>query len=202
MRHSEIDLFIFNNPGYSFGLIGVAIAEANRAPKSNWLQSEVGKAGFDHVATFDSALTEALHAAGYELNWSPSPMESANSDTRRDRSGLRKSYEPSSSDAQLDVGFGFVGYASAGSGDSAPYRPTVVLNARLVDSTGKRVLFEDQIVYNAVVPGTSAAITINPDERYRYPDFDDLQAAGPVAIEGLAPAFVATAKELARQLQR
>lgn len=202
MRHSEIDLFIFNNPGYRFGLIGLAIAEANRAPKSRWLRNEVSKAGFDPVATFDSAFEDAMRNADYELVWNPRPMEDAKSATRRDNSGLRRSYGASSSDAQLDINFGFIGYAAAGSGDGAPYRPTVVLNARLLDASGKRVLFEDQIIYNAVMPGKSKAITINPDNRYRYPDFDDLEAAGPVAIEGLTPAFSATAQELARQLQR
>lgn len=202
MRHSEIDLFIFNNPGYSFGLIGLAIAEANRAPKANWLESEVSKSGFDHVKTFDSALDVAIREAGYELVWSDQPMEASNAKTKRDDWGLRRTYAASASDAVLDISFGFIGYAAAGSGDNAPYRPTVVLFARLMDAGGTRVLFQDQIIYNSVFPGNSTAITINPDERYRYPDFDDLKAAGPQAVDGLTAAFNAVAVELTKQLQR
>lgn len=202
MRHSEIDLVIVNNPGYSFGLIGFAIAEANRAPKADWLREQVRIAGFDHLTSFRQALDSVASQAGYELLWPEPVMESEDAKTRRDPFGFRKTYQSSQSNAQLDINFGFVGYASAGATDNAPYRPTVVLNAKLVDASGRQNLFEDQIIYNAVTGNQSQSITINPDERYRYPDFDDLKAAGPEAIEGLAPAFTAVAQELARQLQR
>lgn len=202
MRKSEIELFIVNNPGYSFGLIGVAIAEANRAPKSRWLKSEVSKAGFDPTTTFTTALDTAMRAEGYELAWSEPRMEPGKPTVKRDNLGLRKSYSASTRDAILDVNFGFNGYASAGSSDKAPYRPTVVVSARLLSADGKRVLFEDHIIYNSVFPHLRDAITINPDDRYRYPDFDDLEAAGATAVEGLAPAFTAVAEELAKQLKR
>lgn len=202
MRHAEIDLMIVNNPGYSFGLVGLAIAEANRAPKANWLQAEVAKAGFDPVVTFKSALDAAMLEQGYSLVWGTPPMESSKARTPRTLVGTRKSHAGSSADAQFDINFGFIGYASAGSSDKAPYRPTVVLSAKLVSADGKRTLFEDQIIYNPVFPGNADAITLNADDRYRYPDFDDLKAAGSVAVEGLTPAFTAVADELAKQLRR
>ena len=201
MRHSDVDLFIVNNPGYSFGLIGVAIAEANRAPKAHWLHDEIGRDHFDHIGEFRHALDAAMTARGYELTW-PEPIQVAEGtkDVARESYGLRKTYAAVAGiDAQLDIDFGFIGYAAAGSGDSAPYRPTVVLSARLVGPDGKRVLFEDFIVYNNVFPGLQDPITIEPDDRYVYPEFNALHDAGPTAIEGLREAFRASADQLARQ---
>jgi hypothetical protein len=202
MRHSDIDLLIVNNPGYSFGLIGMAIAEANRAPKSHWLKDEVARDHFDHVVEFRAALTAAMSARGYELRWSdPVQLPDGAKDVAREQFGLRKAYGPvSDADAQLDVDFGFVGYAAAGSTDSAPYRPTVVVSARLVGADGKRVLFEDYIVYNSVFSFMDKPITIDPDDHYRYPEFNALHDAGPDAVKGLQVAFRAAAEELAKQL--
>lgn len=202
MRHGEIDLLIVNNPGYSFGLIGLAIAEANRAPKAKWLKAVVANAGFDHVVRFQAALDNAMSEHDYKLAWSDPPMHDARAKTKRDMWGMHKSYRSTAHDALLDVSFGFVGYAAAGSGKNAPYRPTVVLTARLIDASGRIVLFEDQILYNSVFPGRDNAITLNPDDRYRYPDFDDLEAAGPDTVLGLDIAFAAVAQELAKQLRR
>lgn len=139
---------------------------------------------------------------GYTLQFSEPMAEAESAKTRREAWGTRKQYvtAAASADAQLDINFGFIGYAAAGSSDSAPYRPSVVLTARLVSADGKRVLFEDQIVYNSVFPLVQNAVTLNPDERFRYPDFDDLKAAGPVVVDGLDIAFRAVATELARQL--
>ncbi len=202
MRYSQIDLLIVNNPGYSFGLIGVAIAEGNRKPKAKWLRSQVRERDFDHLQVFRDALDQALGERGYAVRFSDPMAEAKDATTKRTPWGFRKRYEPASApvDALLDVNFGFIGYAAAGSGDGSPYRPTVLLTARLLSADGKRVLFEDQIMYNPVFSGIDEAITLNADERYRYPDFDDLEAAGPVVVDGLDLAFRAVAAELARQL--
>ncbi len=201
MRHSDIDLLIVNNPGYSFGLIGLAVAEANRAPKRHWLQDEVAKDHFDYVAEFKTELTQAMAARGYELRWAdPAQMADGAKDIARENFGLRKTYSPvADADAILDVDFGFVGYAAAGSSDNAPYRPTVVVSARLLGADGKHVLFEDFIVYNSVFPILKEPITIEPDGHYVYPEFNALQSAGPQAVQGLQIAFRSTADELAKQ---
>jgi hypothetical protein len=72
MRHSEIDLFILNNPGYSFGLVGTAIAEANRIPKRNALREQARAHALDHVAALREQLDRAFATHGYELRW-PDP---------------------------------------------------------------------------------------------------------------------------------
>ena len=201
MRHSDIDLFIVNNPALNFGLIGLAIEEANRQPKAHWLKDQVIKDHFDYLGEFRSALTAAMAAKGYELRWSdPMQQPEKAKDVPRENYGLRKSYPAiADADAQLDVNFGFIGYAAAGSSSDAPYRPTVVLTARMVSADGKRVLFEDLIEYNPVFPNQSSPITIEPDDRYRYPEFNALQAAGSEAVKGLHEAFDKTAEELAKQ---
>jgi len=200
MRKSEVDLMILNNPGYNFGLIGAAIAEANRVPKRNTLRAHAQQAGLDHVALLKEQLSKSLAERGYEVRWADPVMEDDKAKTKRDLWGSRKNYAGiDASDAQLDVNFGFVGYAAAGSSDGAPYRPTAVLTARLVTADGKRELFSDQVVYNNVF-GRKDAITINPSGAYVYPDFDDLDAAGAKAIDGLRDAVGAAASELAKQL--
>jgi hypothetical protein len=200
MRKSELDLMILNNPGYSFGLIGTAIAEANRIPKRNTLREHAQQAGLDHVALLKEELSKALAQRGYDVRWTEPVMEDGKAKTSRDGWGVRKKYDAiADADAQLDVNFGFVGYAAAGSSDGAPYRPTAVVTARLVSADGKRELFSDFVVYNNVF-GRKNAITINPNGAYVYPDFDDLDHAGPKAIDGLRDAVGAAANELAKQL--
>lgn len=141
-----------------------------------------------------------MRERGYSLVWEDEVVESKEKRVRRSAEGFRKSYTTvAQADAQLDLNFGFLGYASAGSGKSAPYRPTVVVSARLMDASGKMVLFEDRLIYNNVFPGNDIGITLEPDDRYRYPDFDDLKAAGSATVEGLRLAFKATADELAQQ---
>ncbi|MFA5683952.1 MAG: hypothetical protein WCZ65_06955 [Lysobacteraceae bacterium] len=200
MRHSEIDLTIVNNPGNHFGLIGLAIVESNRVPKRNWLRDALTQRDYDHVEAFRVALTRALEDRDYTLHWVPPVMESKSSQVKRHINGQRKRPGQVETDAQLDVNFGFVGYAAAGTGDNAPYRPTVVLNARLLSADGKTVLFEETILHNQVfgVPGTP--VVIEPDPAYFYPDFDALEASPDQVAEGMRGAVEAVAVELARQL--
>ena len=202
MRYCQIELIIVNNPAYSFGLIGLGIAEANRKPKANWLREQVSERRFDPVATFREAFIAAMTERGQSVRFAEPAMEAKSASTRRTIWGSRKSYDgiATEADALLDVNFGFIGYAAAGTGDGSPYRPTVILSVRLVSADGRRVLYEDQIVYNAVFPGGDKAITLNPDERFRYPDFDDLKAAGLTSVDGLEIAFREVAKALAEQL--
>jgi len=205
MRKSELDVLIVNNPGYSFGLIGVLVAESHLAPRRAWLKGQVEATGFDHVETFRVALTEAMARHGYSLSWPQGAVESPRPKVARSMWGVRKSYpDPSDAQAQalLDVNFGFVGFASAGSGDGSPYRPTVVLTARLMDANGKSELFQEVIAHNAVFPGLKDQIVINPDPEHAYPDFDALKQAGPDAIDGLRAAFELVAARLAEQLRR
>lgn len=205
MRKSELDVMIVNNPGHSFGLIGVLIAESHLAPRRSWLKSQVEGAGFDHIESFRGALTEALAVQGYTLEWPNGVVEPDKSKVARTAHGTRKAYPSprlAETQALLDINFGFVGFASAGSRDSAPYRPTVVVSARLMDAGGRNELFHDVVVHNDVFPGAAGFIQVQPDPAHAYADFDALKEAGPDAIEALDLAFRNVAQRVADQLRR
>ncbi len=201
LRHSEVDLMILNNPGYSFGLIGFTIAEVNRTSKRDTLREHAAAAGLDHVADLRAAFDQAMSERGYAVRWSEPAMEPEKGQhAKRGSDGFRKTYAAIESvDAILDLSFGMFGYVASGTGDSAPYRPTAVLIARLLSADGKRVLFSDFIIYNNAF-NQKSAITLQPDPAYAYPDFDDLDAAGATAIEGLRVATREAARTLAKQL--
>lgn len=199
VRNTEVHVDILNHPGYSFGLIGLAIEEANMAPKRNWVQALVKDGQFDHVAIFRERFTKDMAAKGYELIWPEPVVEDPKKEAPRADYGYRKSYGSATDDAQLDLNIGYFGYAAAGTSDSAPYRPTAIVTAKLLSRDGKTVLMADQIIYNPVFPKSEQAITINADPAYAYPEFDALKSVGPKALEGLRGALESTANELAKQ---
>ena len=74
MRQSELNVFIVNNPGYSFGLIGALVAESHLSSRRSWLKEQLEATQFDHVETFRAAFTEAMVAEGYALHWPNDPL--------------------------------------------------------------------------------------------------------------------------------
>ncbi len=205
MRHSEPTVLIVNNPAMSFGVIGVLAAEAHMASRRSWLEKQITATGFDHVETFTRALDQAMLTHGYTLIWPAGVAETPKARTARTAWGNRKQYAAASDPASaglLDVNFGFIGFASAGSSDSSPYRPTVVVSARLLDAEGKQELFYETVVYNDVFPGIGQGLMLSPDPEHNYPDFDALKSADAAAIDALKIAFERTAIHLADQLRR
>ena len=198
MRETEPGVFIMNNPGGSFGLIGGLIAEADLAAKRKKLREALSSANVDYVASFKSQLTLAMEKRGYVLVWPETTVET--SKTPRTANSVRKSYKAvTDADAQLDVNFGFIGYAAAGASKNAPYRPTGTVVAQLVSADGKTKLFTDTIIYHNVF-NVQGAITLAPGEGHTYPNFSDVEAAGPDAANGLKLAVEALADKLAEQL--
>jgi len=198
MRETEPGVFIMNNPGGSFGLIGGLIAEADLAAKRKKLRETLSNANVDYVASFKSQLTLAMEKRGYVLVWPETTVET--SKTPRTANSVRKSYKAvTDADAQLDVNFGFIGYAAAGASKNAPYRPTGTVVAQLVSADGKTKLFTDTIIYHNVF-NVQGAITLAPGEGHTYPNFSDVEAAGPDAANGLKLAVEALADKLAEQL--
>lgn len=201
MRQSTADVVIMNNPGYSFGLIGALVAEANLAPKRDKLRTQLRQAGFDQGAALRESLGRALQQRGYAVVW-PEQLIDPNSHTPRDGFGGRKAFgSVGDGQAQLDMDFNFIGYTAAGATKNAPYRPTVRVSARLIDSTGKSTLFRDTFAYNNVAIGPARdAVSIEADPQYSYPDFDDLDAADAKSAEGLRVAIQAIADKIAERL--
>ena len=198
MPQANVRLFIFNNVASNFGLVGALIGEADRNGKENQLQKMVQDADFNQFELFKSAFTKDMAERGYTLVW-PTPLTEKSTASKRDGWMLRKRYGSiSASDAQLDLGITFVGYAAAGSGKSQPYRPTLNMGVRLVSADGKTVLMQDQLLHHNV-NDTVTAIIIEPAPQYSYPNFKDLKAAEQAPIDGLKLAVAASAKALAEQ---
>lgn len=74
-----------------------------------------------------------------------------------------------------------------------------MLSARLLDAETGEVLFSEQVLYNNVFNNRDAII-IEPDARFAYPDFDDLDAAGEASAEGMRLAIEAAALRMAKAL--
>jgi hypothetical protein len=200
-RASEPQVLIMNNPGAQFGLIGALVAEANLAGKRQKLRTQLTEAGFDQDAYLREVLGSALEKRGYTVAWPERQVEEPNQKVKRDQWGLRKAYAASSEpQMQLDINYGFIGYAAAGASKSAPYRPTVVVSARMKGADGKSTLFTDMFVYNNVFPALNDAVMIEPDSRFVYPDFDDLDAANAQSADGLRAAIAALADKIAERL--
>lgn len=200
MRASEPTVVIMNNPGHQFGLIGVLVAEANMAPKRARLREHLDQAEFDEAVVFRDAFDAALQQRGYSVIWPATLEDGEGKKTKRDIWGQRKAVAAiQDADAQLDINFGFVGYASAGAADAQPYRPTVTMSVRLLGADGKTKLFQDTFAYNNVF-NAPHAVVIDPDQRFVYPDSEDLEEAGVQTAEGLKLAVQAIAEKIAAQL--
>jgi hypothetical protein len=191
-------VFMMNHPGMNFGLIGGLIAASDQASKEKKLNALIEQAQFQPLGYFREQLTLRMGERGYVLVWPQSQVEKTKAS--RGTFGLRKAYIGTQDvDAQLDINFGFFGYAAAGAGDAAPYRPTATMAVRLVSPDGKQNYYTDYFAYNNVF-NMREAVAMNADPQYSYPGFDDLQAAGPRSVEGLKLAIDAIATEIARQL--
>ncbi len=199
MPEANVRLFVFNAVGYNFGIIGTLITEANRNGKENWLQATVKTAEFNQFATLKQELELAMSKRGYALSW-PAKLTLTPKEAPRDKYGLLKRYGAvQSADAQLDIGVNFVGYAAAGSGKGQPYRPTVLITLRLLDATGKKVLYQDQFLHHNVFD-SKTAVVLEPNKDYSYPKFSDLKKAELTAIAGLKEAVERAANAMAEQL--
>ncbi len=202
MRRSEPQVLIMNNPGYQFGLIGAVVAEANIAGKRGKLRTQLTQAGFDQSRILQESLGRALQRRGYTVTW-PDDLIDSNPKTPREGTGGRKTYGASGNgQAQLDVNYGFLGYAAAGATKNAPYRPTITMSVRLISADGRATLFRDTFTYNNLfnVGAARDSVSIEADPRYSYPSFDDLDAADAQSAEGLRVAIEAIADKIAERL--
>lgn len=198
----EPTVHIVNNPGYSFGLVGLLIAEGTMSSRRSWFQEQVDQADLDHEAYFVTHLGEALNERGYSLVV-PEPIVEPESDkASRNSWGIRKQYDGVTLEeghAILDMAILFSGFAAPGAGQGSAYRPTVVVSARLLDETADQELFFDFVVYNDVFPVYSDGVVIFPNPEHAYDDFDALKAADSVTVDGYKLALREVARGLAAQ---
>lgn len=195
---TKTGVFMLNHPGASFGLIGGLVAAADQASKETRFEKILERAGLEPLAYFRQRLDIHMAERGYTLIWPATQVQSARID--RGSLGLRKAYATAKAgDAQMDVNFGFVGYAAAGAGNGSPYRPTVTMAVRLVGPDGKQNLYTDYYAYNNIF-NLRKAVALDADPKYAYPGFDDVERAGVDSVEGLKLAIDAVAARIASQL--
>jgi hypothetical protein len=195
---TNTSVFMLNHPGASFGLIGGLIAAGDQASKEKKFRGWMEQAGFDPLTYFKQALDARMSERGYTLRWPQSQTQTAK--VQRGAFGLRKSYKGQMDvDAQLDVNFGFVGYAAAGAGKGSPYRPTATIGVRLVSADGKQNYYTDYFAYNNVF-NLQKAVALNASESFVYPSFNDMETAGVASVDGVKAAIDALAAEIAKQL--
>jgi hypothetical protein len=146
---------------------------------------------FSVGSTLSQDLVTSLKSHGYGAKLVP---------VYRSKPGFLKSYPTAGDtgvDAYLDVsavGIGY-GYVAAGIGSSQPYRPFVWLDCKLVRASDASVLMQDRVMYNPVGEGPKQ-ITISPDPRYQFADFDTLMAGQEQAYADLQAALQQSANQM------
>lgn len=206
IRHAEVEASVFNNPVRYLGLTAAIAASASDSSRAGALREHIGE--FDVPAVFQHYLGEALQARGTTVEWSeprvdfrPRRAEDEPRALRRDGFGLRRNYSSAAAgQSQLDLSIQFAGYASDGVGESNPYRPTVMVNVRLLDASGDRVLYQNGFHYNPINAG-EGTITIPAAPAQSYPDFSDLRAEDPARLQAaLQDALRAVAFRIVEEL--
>jgi hypothetical protein len=197
MSKVEMQVFMMNNPAGSFGLIGALVASGQASSMQHTMLGLYASDPIHPRQYFQAELTKDLVARGYVVVW---PVLDEAADAKHSRSGLRDTYAPvSDADAILDVDLNFFGFAAGGAGKASPYRPTATAVAQLVGADGKQIYFTDYFAYNNVF-NSKVAVTMEPDPRYAYPGFGDLQRAGGSSEPGLKLALSEVARKLASEL--
>ncbi len=177
--------------GSSFGLIGALIDESVAASARARLAKTLDSVQFDARAELRAALNRELATLTF------STREIAAGGIDADRTAFLKKL-PDSGDAQAVLDLYAVNFGYFAAGATTDYRPVLTLAARLSEIATGKVLFEDQISYNTVGP-PGKAITLEPDEKYRFKNQDVLNADPALAVAGLKDAIAKVAIALAKQ---
>lgn len=178
--------------GKSFGLIGALVDATLEARRESRFQEILTQQNYSVPDAFTTTLVQRLQEGGYSVTVVPIAREHAD---------FLKQYPASSNvDAYLDlVAIGY-GYIASGIGSSTPYRPALVVRARLVGAKDSSVLMQDLVVYNPI-NNVAKAITISPDPGYEFVDFDTLVADPAAATKGLQVAIDRSTQAIATLLK-
>jgi hypothetical protein len=187
----DAEVVLASTVGQSFGLIGGLIDAGMQANRDSKFNAALRVRNFAARDAFVAALTEKLRAEGYEVVAVPAS---------RDKKDFLANYPTGAEprvDAYLDAVASGYGYVAAGIRSSTPYRPTLVVRARLVSAKNAAVLMQDVVAYNPVAPtGPSKAVTIAPDPAYQFVDFDALMSDADRAALGLKSAVEQSAQSV------
>jgi hypothetical protein len=184
------DVILASSIGQSFGLVGALIDAGMKANRDSQFQSLLHTQNFSVPDIFTKELTDGLKAEGYDVVSLPA---------QRDQPDFLHQYPPAQVDAYLDVVVAGYGYLSAGVGSSLPYRPFILVRARLVKAQDSSVLMQDAILYNNF-GNLRNVITLPADGTTGFPNFDALVADPPNAIKGMQTATDKTSEAVGKLL--
>lgn len=186
--------------GRSFGLIGALVDISMQENRDTKFKTILADNHFAFNDSFKDSLTASLKAHGYEVVDVPVERKSPN-----DYLG---NYPPSDGhvDAYLDVVVLNYGYIASGISSDSPYRPFVQVRCRLLRASDSSVLMQDAIFYNEVTgsgvyTGDSKMVTLAPDPKFSFVDFDSLTAHPKDATDDLAAAAGETTTALGTLLK-
>lgn len=183
--------------GQSFGLIGAIVDASMQANRDSQFGDLMKADHFVFSDTFKDGLTAQLKEQGYTVV-----------DVAADRkSGDYVEKYPAAdgtADAYLDVVVVSYGYIASGIGSDTPYRPFVVAKCRLLRASDSAVLMQDAVIYNRVMnqyPANDKTVTIPPDPKFSFANFDSLVAYPKDAASDLGAAANETSKALGTLLK-
>jgi hypothetical protein len=184
------DVILASSVGQSFGLIGALVDAGLKASRDSQFQSLLTAQNFSEPDIFTKQLSDGLKSEGYDVVSLPAT---------RDQATFLQQYPPAQVDAYLDVVVVGYGYLSAGVGSSLPYRPFILVRARLVKTQDSSVLMQDAVLYNNF-GNLRNVITIPADGTQGFPDFNSLVADPPNAIKGMQTATDKTSETVGKLL--
>lgn len=183
---------ILQSVGGNFGLIGALVEEGRAASARGELVDVLAKTNYDFKMEFTVNALAAMNAAGFEATQLPGKRADA------ERAKFMKAVPKNAGvDAVLDMYVVSVGFFAAGA--TTDYRPGCQIAARLVDPKDQKVLFQDQILYGAVMPSYQKAIVLPGDPAATFKDRAALQADAPVTRDALKRAIDTCVAELGKQ---
>jgi hypothetical protein len=191
----EGSVILATSVGKNFGLVGALIDAGMQANRDSQFKDMLQRQGFSIQDSFVASLSEGLKRKGYDVSVIPFTREA-----KKDFAAHYPVAAGGKVDAYLDLVAMDYGYIAAGIGSSTPYRPHLVMKARLVSVKDSSVLMQDLILYNPVAPA-SKAITVAPDPAYTFADFDALVGNPGNAVQGLKTAADKSAETISQLLQ-
>ncbi len=176
--------------GQSFGLIGALIDAGMQGNRETQFGQVIVGHNFAALDTFVATLGGELQKQGYSVT---------TVSLKHDKPDFLGHYPPPDEssgtrvDAYLDIVVIGYGYVAAGIGSSTPYRPEMALRVRLVRAKDASVLMQDMVIYNPI-GSPSKIVTIAPDPKYEFTDFDALMGSPDRAVEGVRTAIEESAR--------
>jgi hypothetical protein len=183
---------ILHSVGSNFGLIGAIVEESRAANARGELEDVLAKSGYDFKLEMTTNTQLAMTAAGFDVVQLPGARPTAH------RAKFLKTVAAEAGvDAVLDVYVMSLGFFAAGA--TTDYRPGCHIAARLVDPKTQKVLFQDQVMYGAVMLTYQKAIVLPGDPAATFKDRDALQLDAPVTRDALKKALDSCVAELGKQ---